>query len=123
MYTILLKAHLIAVVLSLVGFFIRGIWMFTDSRLLKAKLTRIIPHVVDTVLLVAGVALAVIASLNPLEQPWLAAKIIALLLYIVLGTFALKRGRTKAIRGVFWVLALLVFAYMMWVAQSKQLGF
>ncbi|MGF1546028.1 MAG: SirB2 family protein [Thiotrichales bacterium] len=123
MYPILLKVHLIAVVLSLLGFLVRGAWMFTDSRLLKSKLTRILPHIVDTMLLVAGVALAVMASLNPLDQPWLAAKILALLVYIVLGTIAIKRGRTKTIRGIAWVLALLVFAYMMWVGHSKQLFF
>ena len=34
----------------------------------------------------------------PATHAWLTAKVIGLLAYIVLGSLALKRGRTKAIR-------------------------
>lgn len=119
MYSVVLKIHLITVAVSLLGFLLRGVWMMIDSRLLQARLTRILPHVVDTVLLTAGVYLAYTAAINPLEQYWLGAKIIALLVYIALGTVALKRGRTKPIRIVAWLLALGVFAYMLAVAHSR----
>ncbi len=119
MYSAVLKIHLITVVLSLVGFLLRGVWMMIDSRLLQARLTRILPHIVDTALLTAGVYLAYSAAINPLEQHWLGAKIIALLVYIALGTVALKRGKTKAVRIVAWLLALAVFAYMLAVAHNR----
>ena len=55
---------------------------------------------------------------------WLSAKIAGLVVYIVLGTFALKRGRTKSARAVFGVLAIITFAFIASVARSHDpLGF
>lgn len=103
------------------GFFLlRGAWMFAESPLLQRRWVRTLPHVVDTALLSSAVALAVWSSQYPLMQAWLTAKVLALLAYIVLGTIALKRGPTKAIRGVAYVAALLVFLYIVGVASSKD---
>jgi len=56
----------------------------------------------------------------PFMQPWLTAKVLALVVYILLGTVALKRGRTKATRTTALVAALAVFAYIVSVALSRQ---
>jgi uncharacterized membrane protein SirB2 len=103
------------------GFFLlRGVWMLADSPLLQKRWVRTLPHVVDTILLSSAVALAVWSSQYPFIQGWLTAKVLALLAYIVLGTIALKRGRTKAIRSVAYLAALLVFMYIVGVATSKN---
>lgn len=60
---------------------------------------RIVPHVVDAVLLATATALAVLSYQYPFVQGWLTAKVLALVLYIVCGTMAIKRGKTKAVRG------------------------
>ncbi len=78
------------------------------------------PHINDSLLLFAAIAMLVVAGLNPLEQPWLLAKIFGLLAYIGLGTLALKRGKTKAIRIKALIAALGVFGYIMAVAITKQ---
>ncbi|MGQ9861416.1 MAG: SirB2 family protein, partial [Thiobacillaceae bacterium] len=78
------------------------------------------PHVNDTLLLAAAIGLLLVADLSPLDQPWIMAKIIGLIAYIGLGTVALKRGRTKAIRVMAFVAALGVFAYIVAVAVTKQ---
>jgi len=113
------QVHVASALLSGCGFFIRGIWMMWDSPLLQARLTKIAPHVLDTVLLVSAIVLASQWGWAALEMPWLLAKIVALLLYIVLGTLALKRGRTKTVRMVAWLAALGVFAYIVAVALTK----
>ena len=103
------------------GFFLlRGVWMLADSPLLHKRWVRTLPHVVDTLLLSSAVALAVWSSQYPFVQGWLTAKVLALLAYIVLGTIALKRGSTKAIRTVAYVAALFVFMYIVGVATSKN---
>jgi uncharacterized membrane protein SirB2 len=51
---------------------------------------------------------------------WLGTKIALLLLYIVLGTFALKRARTPRMRLVFYIASLLCFAYMLTVARAHH---
>lgn len=119
-YFLLKHTHVTCVALSWLGFFVRGIWMMRGSPLLNARATRILPHVVDTILLASAIALAVLLRLNPLEQPWLAAKITGLIVYIVLGLFALRRGRTRAARIGFWIAAQGVFFYIVAVALTKN---
>lgn len=79
-----------------------------------------LPHVVDTTLLGSAVTLAILGGQYPFQQNWLSAKVLALLLYIVLGSMALKRGRTPAIRAAALAGALAVFAYIVAVALTKQ---
>lgn len=113
------QVHVASALLSGCGFFLRGLWMMRESPLLQARLTKIAPHVLDTVLLVSAIVLASKWGWAALEMPWLLAKIVALLLYIVLGTLALKRGRTKTVRMVAWLAALGVFVYIVMVALTK----
>lgn len=119
-YPLLRTLHIATVHLTLILFLLRGFWMLTDSALLQARWARIVPHVNDTLLLVAAISMLFVAGMNPLDQPWLLAKIIGLLAYIGLGTVALKRGRTKAVRIKALVAALAMFGYIMAVAITKQ---
>lgn len=119
-YVLLKSTHVACVALSYAGFVVRGVWMMQGSPLLARRWVRIAPHVVDTLLLVSAIGLAVLLRLNPMAQPWLAAKIVALVLYIVLGTIALKRGPTRAIRIGAWIAAQLVFLYIVAVALTRS---
>ena len=71
-------------------------------------------------LLASAVTLAWQLGISPLFTPWLAAKVVALLLYIALGTVALKRGKTRRIRLIAWLTAQLVFFYMVSVAITHD---
>src|SRR5512135_3858152 len=106
--------------LSGAGFALRGAWMLQGSPLLARRWVRVLPHVVDTVLLASAIALAVMLEQYPLMQGWLTAKLIGLVVYIALGTIALKRGRTRAVRLAAFGGALLVFAYIVAVALTKS---
>jgi uncharacterized membrane protein SirB2 len=112
--------HITFVALSFAGFLIRGVWMLRDSPLLKQRWVRISPQVVDTVLVVSAIVLAVQLRLSPMAQPWLMAKIIALLVYIGVGLVALRFGRSKRVRLYAWLLGLLIFSYIVSVAVSKS---
>ena len=119
-YTLLRLLHIVTVYVTLALFLLRGLWMLLDSPRLGQRWVRVLPHVNDTLLLAAAIGLVVVLELNPLEQPWILAKIIGLLAYIGLGTVALKRGRSKAIRVKAFIAALGVFAYIVSVAVTKQ---
>ncbi len=119
-YSTLRLVHIATVYVTLTLFVLRGYWMLIDSPRLHRPWVRVLPHVNDTLLLTAAVGLLWLAQINPLAQPWLLAKILGLLAYIGLGTLALKRGRTKAIRVKAFIAALGVFAYIVAVALSKQ---
>jgi uncharacterized membrane protein SirB2 len=119
-YSTIKLIHQSAVALSLVGFFVRGVGSLSGARWVQARVAKIAPHVVDTVLLVSAIALAWILRLSPLATPWLLAKIVALVAYIALGMIALKPGRPLGIRAVAWVAALVVFGYIASVALAKD---
>ncbi|MFZ6720093.1 SirB2 family protein [Undibacterium sp. Ji49W] len=112
--------HMTCAALSGSLFLLRGIWMLRSSSMLTRRWVRILPHVIDTILLASALTLAMWSGQYPFRQDWLTAKLLALILYIVLGTVALKRGKTPAIRAVALVAALLVFAYIVSVALTRQ---
>ena len=118
-YLALKYVHVGAVVVSFGLFFLRGLWMMGAPQKLQARWVRVVPHVIDTVLLVSAIALAAITAQYPFVQPWLTAKVLALLAYILLGTVAIRRGRTRRVRVVAWILALTVFGYMIAVARAR----
>ncbi|MFV1983228.1 MAG: SirB2 family protein, partial [Thiohalomonadales bacterium] len=86
--------HIAMAFLSISGFIIRGIWMMQQSDNLKEKWVKVLPHIIDTFLLLSALILAINLSINPLEQYWLMSKIIALFVYIGLGMVALRFGKT-----------------------------
>lgn len=119
-YATLKILHLTTVAITLALFVLRGAWMAVGSPRLGASWARILPHLNDTVLLASGIALAWTLGLSPLEHGWLAAKLVALVAYIVLGTIALKRGKTRGQRIAAGIAALLVFGYMLAVARTHS---
>ena len=119
-FKLLKHLHLTCVALSASGFVLRGFWMLSDSPMLARRWVRIVPHVVDTLLLCSAIALAVISAQYPFVHGWLTAKVIGLLVYILCGTMALKRGKTKASRTVYFALSLLVFAWIVSVALTRR---
>lgn len=119
-YIALKHVHVACVALSGTGFFLRGLWMLQDSPILQRRWVKVVPHVVDTLLLGSALTMAVISAQYPFAQDWLTAKFWGLLAYILCGTMALKRGRSKAQRAVFLVCALLAFAYIVSVALTRQ---
>lgn len=119
-YQTLKAIHVGCVVASIAGFVARYLLMLADSPVLAARALRVVPHVVDTLLLASALAMAWQLSLNPLRELWLGAKIVALLAYIVLGAVALRRGRSRRARSLAGAAAILVFAYIVSVALTKS---
>jgi uncharacterized membrane protein SirB2 len=119
-YLLIKSLHLITGIATISGFILRGYWMMTQSDKLQLKLTRIAPHVIDTLFLLSGIVLVSMLQLNAFSQPWLLAKFAGLIAYIVLGTIAIKRGPTMQIRIIAFVGALALFAYIVGVALAKS---
>ncbi len=112
--------HVSCAFVSIAGFALRGYWMAVDNPLLQHRVAKVLPHVIDTLLLGSALTLLMVLQLSPLTQPWLSAKIIALLLYIGLGMVALRFGQSKKIKVSACLLALLTAGYMVSVAYSKS---
>lgn len=119
-YLALKHLHISCAALSGSFFALRGLWMLRGSAMLQRRWVKIAPHLIDTVLLASALTMAFWSGQYPFRQDWLTAKVVALLLYIVLGSVALKRGRTARIRAAAFAAALAVFAYIVAVALSRQ---
>lgn len=114
-YLLIKHLHVTAAALSIIFFIIRAYWSVTENGLLQKKAVKIAPHIIDTVLLVAAILLSMM--LGPAAaQPWVLTKIVLLIVYIGVGTIAIKRGRTPASRAVAAIIAVMIFIYIVGVA-------
>lgn len=116
----LLDLHVLFAGLTLLSFFTRGVWMLAGSSWLYARPTRILPHVIDTLLFVTAIGRMMQIHEYPGTTPWLTAKLIAVLVYIGLGEIALRRARDRRLRAAAWFAALFVFAYIVLIAISHR---
>lgn len=119
-YLAIRLAHITSVIASGSLFTVRGLLGFMGSKAGNHPLVRYLSYAIDTVLLVAAVMLAVMLHLRPGNAPWLVVKIVLLPVYIVLGSFALKRARTRRGRVLAFVAALAVFLFIVSVARHHQ---
>jgi len=108
--------HVTFVTLSITLFLYRGGLMLADSPLLRAPWLRITPHVVDTLLLASALWLVSTLQVEVLPATWLLAKISGLLVYIILGSLALRPGRSKPVRVTAFFAALATVGWIVSVA-------
>jgi uncharacterized membrane protein SirB2 len=78
-FEVLKLTHMTCAFLSIAGFTLRGYWMLTGSGLLRHRLVKRLPHVIDTLLLGTAIGMLLIWRVSPLQVDWLYAKVIALL--------------------------------------------
>jgi uncharacterized membrane protein SirB2 len=114
---LLVKMHVLFVLLSGFSFFMRGIGHLRSDPWVQKKIIRILPHVIDTGLLLSAIALLVVTETSPLTD-WVLAKIVALVVYVFLGVMAFRVAKTQVRKATYWVLALIVFVYMFAVAKT-----
>ena len=114
-------AHVAAVFASGSLFLLRGLMVQTGRQdwALSAAL-RYLSYTIDTALLAAALMLLAILPAATYANGWLAAKIALLLVYIVFGSFALKRAATQRKRLGFFVAAVVTFAFMLTIAWTRQ---
>lgn len=120
MYMMAKHLHLTAVGLSILFFVFRFIWSQFDASALSKKWVKILPHIIDTVLLASAIWLCIILSQYPFVNAWLTFKVIGVVLYIVFGLFALKKTKTTLGKWSFFVAALGVLMATAMVAVTKQ---
>lgn len=120
MYIAVKHLHILCAVLSGSGFALQGVWMLMRSPLLDHRVTRVLPHVVDTVFLGSALTLATLSGQYPFVAPWVTAKVTGLVVYVLLGAVALRRGRTMRVRALALAGAMATFAWIVSVALTKN---
>lgn len=112
--------HICAVIASGSLFALRGAGVLAGARWPMWAPLRYLTYTIDTVLLTAALMLVTILHQYPFVQAWLTVKVLLLVVYIVLGTFALKRARTPRGRALCYVAALGVFLFIASVARAHD---
>lgn len=119
-YLQILWTHIGCVIASGSLFFTRGCMMLAGLPAANHVALRRASVVIDSLLLIAAIALTTIIHQYPFVQAWLTVKVVLLVVYIVLGVFALRRGRTRAIRGACFIAAMAVFLFIVSVARAHN---
>lgn len=119
-YLQILWTHIGCVIASGSLFFTRGCMMLAGLPVANHTALRRLSVVIDSLLLAAAIALTMIIHQYPFVQAWLTVKVLLLVVYIVLGVFALRRGRTRAIRATYFAAALVVFLFIVSVARTHN---
>ena len=109
--------HVLAVLASGSLFALRGAALLAGERWAMAAPLRYLSYSIDTVLLTAALMLTSLIHQYPGTHGWLTTKVVCLVIYIVLGSFALKRASTRWVRGICFVAALLVYLFIISVAR------
>ena len=119
-FIILKNIHLTCIALTFILFSVRGFWMLIESNKLQQKWVKIAPHIVDTFLLLIGVALAIKLQINPMEYLWLGEKLLAVVAYIFTGLFTLKLARNNVMRVIGYLGAMGWIMLVIRIAMTKQ---
>src|SRR3954467_9946414 len=98
--------HICAVIASGSSFMLRGAGVLAGARWPMWAPLRYLTYTIDTVLLTAALMLVTILHQYPFVQGWLTVKVLLLVVYVLLGTFALKRAGTRNSRAICYVAAL-----------------
>jgi len=119
MFGVVHAVHMTVVSLALALFVWRGWLMWRGQPATQLLWRRIVPDSIDTLLLITGATMMVQLTQYPLQQVWITAKLVAVVIYIALGFVALHGNGTILSRAA-WLLALLVFGYVCMVAHSHM---
>jgi uncharacterized membrane protein SirB2 len=119
-YLLLRHVHIGCAILTIALFVLRGGLMLAESTWQRSVVLRYLPHVVDTVLLTSALMLTTVIHQYPFSTGWVTMKVVLLVVYILLGSIALKRGRTKSIRVAALVAALATIGFLVTVARAHH---
>jgi uncharacterized membrane protein SirB2 len=119
-YLQLRHAHICFVILSIALFCLRGSLMLAGSQKMNGPVLRYASYIIDTGLLTAALMLTTIVHQYPFTTGWLTMKVALLVLYVVLGSIALKRGTTRRSRTLAFVAALITVAFLVSVAVTHD---
>jgi uncharacterized membrane protein SirB2 len=119
-YYWLKQVHVFSVLISFVLFTSRGAWLLAGRELPRHRLLRSAPHAVDTVLLASAVWLATILHQYPFRDSWLTVKVVLLVAYILLGSFALRYAPNRPTKAFAFAAAIVTFLLLVSVARYRN---
>ena len=112
--------HVTLAILTGISFLSRGLARLRSNRPIQAKWLRIVPHIIDTFLLLTAVLLVIQLGYDPLTESWLLVKIVMLLSYVAFGIAMMRANVTYRVRVSLFALALCCYGYIVGVALTRN---
>jgi uncharacterized membrane protein SirB2 len=113
--------HILCVLISGALFALRGTLVLAGrNRIAQWAPVRFLSYSIDTTLLTAALMLLTILPDAMFANGWLTTKLVLLVVYVVLGTLALKRAKSRRARAVCFALALGTYIFMLGVARMHH---
>jgi uncharacterized membrane protein SirB2 len=119
-YAQLRNLHIACAVISAALLVLRHVLSLRNVDWRKSRALRIMPHAVDSILLISAILLTIAIGQYPFVNSWLTVKVIALVAYIFLAMQALKAGRSQSARRAAFIAAAIVFAFIVTVARTHS---
>lgn len=119
-YAAIRTVHVACVLGSGLLFAVRGIRAVGNPHAPGNLALKRLSYGIDTVLLLAALALASISRQWPFAQGWLTAKLALLCAYVAAGLVALRLGRGRGVRAGALVLAWTLYAQIIAVAVTRD---
>ncbi|NLB58035.1 MAG: SirB2 family protein [Gammaproteobacteria bacterium] len=120
LYPQIKHAHIGLVMVSVALFALRGAAVQAGMRWPRARPVRLASYAIDTGLLAAGLWLVAILPGGFFANGWLTAKLVLLVVYVVLGVFAMRRARSRIGRALCYVAALATFSMIYGIARAHH---
>ncbi|MGE0113396.1 MAG: SirB2 family protein [Steroidobacteraceae bacterium] len=113
-------AHIFCVIFSGSLFALRGVLVLSGARYGNHPALRWLSYAIDTALLTTALMLVTILQQYPFVQAWLTVKVLLLVVYIVLGSFALRRAGTPVMRMMCFSAAIAVYLFIASIAYTHD---
>ena len=122
-YSFTKTIHVMTVIISIVLFILRVRLLIVKSAALKNTIFRILPHFNDSILLFSAVSLLILGGIVPgNENPWVIAKIIAMVMYILIGFYIFKSKLNRKRTIIMFIIALTIYSYIVHTAITKSIN-
>lgn len=112
LFPIIKHLHVWLATLSFIGFVVRLLWHYKDSPQLEKRITKVLPHIIDSLLFASGIAMAITLQYSPFAVDWLGYKMLSLLCYIGFGILAFKAPNLRTPASFLAILAFFFTAYL-----------
>jgi uncharacterized membrane protein SirB2 len=121
-YVAVKHVHIALAAASVALFAARGVGVLAGARWPMTAALRRLSVAIDTLLIGAGGTLWWMLHLHPARDHWLAAKLALIVLYIVLGSFALKRAPTPMAKALAFAASLACIGVVVAIALTHDAG-
>ena len=121
-YLLLKIIHLFSVVLSISLFSLRSYWLIEKSPILEKRLIKILPHLIDSILLISAFSMIFVGNITIDENNyWVITKIIAVIVYILIGLYIFKIAKQNYQIYIALVFVMFIYYYIIQTAITKSI--